>query len=117
MCVHACVCVRACMYVCMYACIDIRGRGIGNGEDYGVSIRVLLLRIFPHNKNSSMTASCTGSEARAINARVGVEAECEVFHKIRITITAILHNTDFLPGTLRMRATRDAARKVVDASC
>ena len=36
-------------------------------------------------------------------------------HKIRITITAILHNTDFLLGTPRMRATRDAARKVVVA--
>ena len=34
-------------------------------------------------------------------------------HKIRITITAILHNTDFSLGTPRMRATRGAARKVV----
>ena len=84
--------------------IDIRG--IGNAEDYGVTIRVSLLRIFPHNKNSSMTASCTGSEARAINARAEGEAECEASHKIRITITAILHDTHFSPGTPGMRATR-----------
>ena len=62
-----------------------------------------------------MRASCTGSEARAINARAEGEAECEASHKIRITIIAILHDTDFFPGTPRMRATRDAARRVVDA--
>ena len=32
-----------------------------------------------------------------------------------ITITAIFHDLDFSPGTPRMRAMRDAARKVVDA--
>ena len=58
-----------------------------------------------------MTASCTGSEAQAID----VQAECEASHKIRIAITAILHNTDFSLWTPRMRAMRDAARKVVDA--
>ena len=57
-----------------------------------------------------MTASCTGSEAQAIDARARGEAECEASHKICIAITAILHNTDFLLGT-----TRHAARKVVDA--
>ena len=95
--------------------IDIRGRGIGNAEDYSVTIRVSLLCIFPHNKNFSMTASCIGSEARAINARAKDEAECEASHKIRVTITAILHDMDFSPGTPRMRGMRDAARKVVDA--
>ena len=62
-----------------------------------------------------MTASCTGSEARAIDARVRGEAKCEASHKICIAITVILHNTDFSLGTPRMRAMRDAARKVVDA--
>ena len=42
--------------------------------------------------------SCTGSEARAIDTRARGEAECEASHKIRIGITAILHNTDFLLG-------------------
>ena len=54
-----------------------------------------------------MTASCTGSEARAIDARAGGEAKCEASHKIHIAITAILHDTEF--------RCRDAARKVVDA--
>ena len=62
-----------------------------------------------------MTVSCTSSEARAIDAQAGGEAECEALHKIRIAITAILHNTDFSLGTPRIRATRDAARKVVNA--
>ena len=57
-----------------------------------------------------MTASCTGSEARARG-----ESECEASHKVHIAITAILHDMDFLLGTPRMRATRDAARKVLDA--
>ena len=94
----------------------IRGEGLElDTEDYGVTIHVSLLRIFPHNKNPSMTASCTGSEAGGIDARVGGEAECEASHKIRIAITAILHNMDFSLGTPRMRAMRDAARKAVDA--
>ena len=68
--------------------------------------------VCPHNKNSSVTTSCTGSEARAIDARIGGEAECEASYKIRIAITVILYDTDFLLGTPRIR---DAARKVVDA--
>ena len=62
-----------------------------------------------------MTASCTGSEAQAIDVQAGSEAECEASHKIRIAITVILHNTDFSLWTPRVRAMRDAARKVVDA--
>ena len=63
-----------------------------------------------------MTASnCTGSEARAIDAQARGEAKYETSYKIRIAITVILHNTDFSPGTPRMKATRDAARMVVDA--
>ena len=79
------------------------------------TIRVLLLHICPHNKNSSITTSCTGNEAQAIDAQARGEAECEASYKIRIAITAILHGTDFLLGTPRMRTTRDAVRKVVDA--
>ena len=62
-----------------------------------------------------MTTPCTGSEARAIDAQARGEAEYEASYKIRIAITAILHGTDFLLGSPRMRATRDTARKVVDA--
>ena len=39
----------------------------------------------------------------------------EASHKICIAITAILHDNDFPLGTPRIRATRDAVRKVVDA--
>ena len=70
---------------------------------------LLRLRSTVHGSHVRFTLYGLGSEARA-----GGEAKCEASHKIHITITAILHNTDFSLRTPRLRVTRDAARKVLD---
>ena len=54
----------------------------------------------------SMAESCTST---------GREAECVASHKVRAAITAVLHDPEFSLETQRMKATREAARNLLDA--
>ena len=55
-----------------------------------------------------ITTTTSMAESRTSTGR-------EASHKVRTAITVVLHDAEFSLGTQRMRATRDAARKVLDA--